>query len=496
MKKSLLTLLLLLSLAPAAWADGVLVDGICYNLNASDLTAEVTNGGTTGRYEGAVTVPATFSHDGSEYRVTAIGEGAFERCSKLEAVTLPATLKRIGSRAFMRTSIESIALPEGLETVGDSAFYYLWSLASVTLPSTLKTIGSYAFANCDGAEINLPASLESVGDYAFYQCGAADLQLPPTLIAVGDYAFSQCYNSNFAIPASLRHIGEGAFAYNSATIELVLPEGVESVGREAFMGFDKLTSLSLPASLTSIGEGAFAACYVLPEIRVAAGNPAYVARGGVLYNRDMTTLLAYPGGRPEVEFAVPAGVTRLAARSFCGADTLASINLGKTLLEMGDYALSLCTALKSVNIPESITALGEGMLSNCIALEYAVLPASLRTIGANAFYGCTGMKNLYCHATTPPDATGDETGDGFGRVFFFDNVKLNVPAGSEDLYRAAAPWSNFTKVQSITTGIAPATTAPAASARYDLAGHRLATPQKGVNIVRRADGTSVKVLEK
>ena len=80
--------------------------------------------------------------------VTNIEEAAFLNCSKLTTVTIPVGVKKIGSHAFARSGLSSVAIPAGIDTISDGAFGDCWNLASITLPSSVKAIGEIAFFAC------------------------------------------------------------------------------------------------------------------------------------------------------------------------------------------------------------------------------------------------------------------------------------------------------------------------------------------------------------
>ena len=145
-------------------------DGIEYRFINGGTEVEVSDG--TEAF-GDVTIPRTVTIYGGTYQVTAIGDGAFMNCSGLQSIILPDTLESIGFQSFRSCDgLSTVVIPSGVENIGTSAFGECSGLSSVILPETLKTIGVYAFIGCSGlTEITIPKEVTTIDDYAFMECG-------------------------------------------------------------------------------------------------------------------------------------------------------------------------------------------------------------------------------------------------------------------------------------------------------------------------------------
>ena len=174
---------------------------------------------------------------------------------------------------------------------------------------------------------------------------------------------------------------------------------VTSIGDEAFFNCTSLTGITLPEGLTTIGDVAFYACWALTQFNVDEANEAYCSDGGVLFNKDKTTLLQYPVGKAETTYAVPTGVTSIA-----------------------EYAFAWCRNLTKISLPES-----------------------LDNIGNVAFNECTNLTEMTVLATTPP-TLGTGAFQNVSRT-----IPVYVPATSLATYQAAEVWSEFTNLQAIGT---------------------------------------------
>ena len=101
-----------------------------------------------------------------------IGSYAFDGCSGLTNLTLPAGITEIGDYAFQHCSgLTSLTLPAGITKIGDYAFQHCSGLTSLNLPAGITRIDDYAFSGCSGlTSLNLPAGITSIGDEAFQNC--------------------------------------------------------------------------------------------------------------------------------------------------------------------------------------------------------------------------------------------------------------------------------------------------------------------------------------
>ena len=153
-------------------------------------------------------------------------------------------------------------------------------------------------------------------------------------------------------------------------------------------------------------------------------NEAYCSDGGVLFNKDKTTLLQYPVGKTETDYAVPASVTSIAEYAFAGSNALTEVTLPEGLTEIAEYAFAWCRKLTKISLPKS-----------------------LDNIGNMAFNECTGLTEMTVLATTPPTLGTD--------VFLNVNrdIPVYVPAESLATYQAAAVWNEFKLQGTSTSGL-------------------------------------------
>lgn len=295
--KSILFLLLVSAVSlnsMAAWVAQEKIQGIYYNLDISNKTAQVSYKNKKD-YSGNIVIPQKIHFKNVTYDVTSIGEWAFSGCLGLNSVVIPNSIAVIGNYAFEDcSSLTTIEIPNSVTSIGEGAFLGCRRLASITLPNSVTSIeastfwgcgvlknisipnsvtsiGNYAFKDCNGLlQITIPNSVTSIGIGCFFSCiSLQNVTVPNSVTSIGERAFENCYTlTNITIPGSLVSIEKGTF-YNCRNLQkMIVPNSVTSIGDRAFENCLSLSNLTLPNSITSIGEKAFANCRKLMSLRV------------------------------------------------------------------------------------------------------------------------------------------------------------------------------------------------------------------------------------
>jgi hypothetical protein len=175
--------------------------------------------------------------------------------------------------------------------------------------------------------------------------------------------------------------------------------------------------------------------------------------------------------------SIPETVRSIGASAFSGCKKLKSITLPSGITKIERSVFAACQSLKSVTIPEGVTIISESAFANCSSLESVAIPSSVTFISPKAFSLCSSLKSIIVKSPTPIDLFND-TFDTFG--------KLYVPEGSKDAYSQSPIWKNFTIIEGTeTTGITnvPTSITQHLTPVFDLSGHSLTAPRKGVNII-------------
>ncbi len=265
--------------------------------------------------------------------------------------------------------ITTVVIADGVTSIGAYAFYSFGKVTSITIPESVTKIGMTAFNACK--------LLTTVA-------------LPSGITAIPDRAFTNCTGlTSITIPANVKTIGSSAFEGCTGLTSIVIPEGVTTIKDKAFASCKGLTSVTIPASVTSIDFSAFENCTNLLNLIIDSNNPNYSSdEFGVLFNKDKTTLIAYPVGSTATSYTVPDTVTTIGANAFKGQTALTKVTIPASVTTIEEYAFYGCSALQNVIFDGEHTALatiGQYAFSECDSLAGITLPDSVTTIGKNAF---------------------------------------------------------------------------------------------------------------
>ena len=193
------------------------------------------------------------------------------------------------------------------------------------------------------------------------------------ITGIGVYAFFDCVNiSSISFPHSLRFIRECAFWFNDKLKTVEIPEGVIYIGESAFHQCTALESISIPASLAVLDGNPFIYCFALTQINISRDNPYFKFVDGVLFSKDMKTLLCYLPKNGDSVYSIPNSVERIA-----------------------DAAFIQCENLTSVVIPEGVTSIGSNAFVYSFGLTNVWIPKSVSLIEGSAFFCCNSLTNIY-----------------------------------------------------------------------------------------------------
>ena len=334
-------------------------------------------------------------------KVTTIGDDAFRSCDSLTHVIIPDNVTSIGKSAFYDCgALESITLSNNITIIKAKTFRSCYSLKSIVIPGYVTTIEREAFSECSSlADVTIPNSVMSIEDFAFFDCSSLDsisveATTPPTL---GGYSFSSsptCYIpcgtlSAYQSSAWAEQVGSFVeqcdgpivdankcgdnlyWAYTDGTLTIT--------GTGDMYNYDYTNNLApwnnvsnniknivLPEGLTSIGEWAFYLCASVTSI------------------------------------SIPEGVTNIGVRAFCNCSNLTSITIPNSVTSIGNRAFYSCYNLASAILSTNLSKIDKYLFGQCRALAAITIPNNVTVIENGAFSGCSSLDSVSIEAITPP----------------------------------------------------------------------------------------------
>ncbi|MEG1529416.1 MAG: leucine-rich repeat protein, partial [Clostridia bacterium] len=384
------------------------IDGNLYSKDGTILVQYAN-----GKAEASFAIPS---------QVTIIGDSAFEACYSLTSMTIPSSVVSIGSVSFLSClNLASVTFEAGsrLTTIGNSAFANCSSLQSITIPLSVDTIGGGAFANCSVLKIYAEAAQKPSGWDNNWKDSANQVVFDSTNTEAKNYEYTTQNNSVILTK------------YNGSGLKIIIPAfigGNVVVGfGEIFKGNTTMQSVQIPQGVTTIAVGAFLGCSSLTSIEVDPANQNFKSIDGNLYSKDGATFLQYAKGKKDGSFAIPQGVSTIAADAFLGCNSLLGVNIpqGVTVIAVG--AFLGCSSLTSIEvdpanpnfksidgnlyskdeatflqyasgktewsfaIPQTVTTIGSYAFSDCNYLGSVTIPLSVQTISSYAFKNCSNL---------------------------------------------------------------------------------------------------------
>jgi hypothetical protein len=384
--------------------------------------------------------------------VTNIAFDSFHNCNSLTAIAVATNNPDYSSAAgvlfdqnqttlltFPEGKAGSYAVPNSVTDIGTYAFYDSTYLTSVALSSNVSTIEDYAFYDTPGlTAITVSTNnlwYSSVAGVLFdksqdtliqYPAGnaATSYTMPESVTNIGMEAFySSASLTNVTLGTNVAIIGGAAFEYCPALASITFPNSVTIIEGDAFAECVSLASINIGTGVTNIGGQAFLGCPSVTAITVATNNPAFSSVGGVLFNKNQTTLYLYPAGGSATSYAVPDSVTNIVQDAFMDAFNLASITLDPNVQTIGDSAFGDCYGLTSITIPNSVTNLGFSTFYNCFNLTDVVIGTGLSSIGFQVFAYCSSLEGVYFTSNAPAMSSDVFDGDSAAIAYYLPGTR-------------------------------------------------------------------------
>ncbi|MGC4019579.1 MAG: Ig-like domain-containing protein [Muricomes sp.] len=235
-----------------------------------------------------------------------------------------------------------------------------------------------------------------IGDYTYEITGSDTVKL----IDYNPFAA----DGNVVVPGTVEYKGvtyrvttigqelEGWWNVTSFTIS----EGIEVIEKGAISRYANLTTLNLPSTLREVYG--FKWLKNLNTVTLAVGNPYFTLSDGVLYNKDMTTLLLYPAKRDGQSFIIPRSVTTIGTFAFSGVQNLTSLDIPDTVVTLGDAAINGADGLGKATVGTGVRKFGMSNFVDCTNLEILTLKGQY-IIEQASISSCPKLKKIVIDGT-------------------------------------------------------------------------------------------------
>ena len=346
-----------------------------------------------------------------------ISAGAFG-CAALEAINIPSNVAYLGGSAFAGTSLKSFDMPNSVTYVGSGAFYCT-PLTSIAISNSIAVLGEKAFVTGDeplnviikdGAtkvwenafmnssvvSVTIPDSVTTIEKRAFYRCeNLQSVTVPSSVTEINSEAFSSTpwYNS---LPDGFVYIGKVLYAWKGAMVQgakLSVKAGTTMITDCAFKNCSNLVGITIPGSVTKIGKEAFSGCTKLSSLRVA--DLAKWLNIDFAYTRYRNSDDYYTDYSSNPLYANTSGGVTL----YVAGKEVTDLVIPNEVEHIPPYAFKNCTEITSAVIPDGITAIDIGTFSGCTGLLSVTIPESETEIDKEAFNDCYSLMDIYFGGT-------------------------------------------------------------------------------------------------
>ncbi len=343
-------------------------------LSEDDKTVELI--GCEKKYEVKLVIPASVSYNGNDYAVTSIGRRAFAYYENLVSVTIPHSVTSIGAFGFSGcTKLIALTIPKSVISIGIDAFSSVKHIINQSECTNKNHWGALAEnGTVDGDFVY--ENNEKTTLLAYIGKGG-DVIIPNGVTSIGKNVFYQCFTLiSVTIPESVTSIGYSAFQYCHNLTSIIIPNGVTSIGDWSLAFCRNLTSVTIPESVTSIGDYAFF------EIKHINYNGTY---------KDNAPWHAISmNGIVDGDFVYEdAAKTKLLAYIGKGGDVI----IPNSVSVIGKYAFLKCYNLTAITIPNSVTSIEDGAFNQCYSLTSVTIPNSVTSIGWVSFFNVKHIIN-------------------------------------------------------------------------------------------------------
>lgn len=237
--------------------------------------------------------------------------------------------------------------------------------------------------------------VRTIGDpnkniYPFTNKSIKRVTLPEGAVTIRNNAFINCRNlTEFNIPSTVKFIEGGAFVQTGVK-QVSIPASVVTMGPPCAIDSGMVDFPEVLAE--SDADNCFHSSTNLASISVEPSNAFFASKDGVLFKKDMKTLVAYPSGK-RGSYTISQGVTNVGPSAFGGAVNLTRVAAPRGVARISEMAFEGCESLENVALTEGLQEIGTMAFARCVKLQKIEIPATVTNIASGAFLDCVNLKN-------------------------------------------------------------------------------------------------------
>lgn len=293
-----------------------------------------------------------------------INYGAFSRCESFTEITLPASLEYLGNSAFEScSSLEKVTFEQGIKITAlrDYTFRACTSLKEITVPEGVTSIGYKTFAECTSlAKITLPDTVKTIGQYAF------PTPTDPPIAGTNGYWFSVSKWGVFTADEIPAEVAETYIAVNPANKVTYNPNGgMFTKGPRKEAGLYVPDTDKLVKTWDELVSGG-----IIKVEGTTITDTNLTLEGDLVIPEGITTIGmdAFENETKLIGVFMPESLTNIYSEGFDSCTNLKEVVLSNTITSIQSYAFKGCNELESIYIPESVTAINYNAFEGCTAL--------------------------------------------------------------------------------------------------------------------------------
>ena len=275
-----------------------------------------------------------------------------------------------------------------------------------------------------------------------YNSSIKNVIIDDGVTSIGDYAFASCTGlTSVTIPDAVTSIGNYAFSGCSGLTSVIIPDAVTSIGSSAFSRCSGLKNVTIGNSVVSIGKNAFEYCSNIIEVQWNAercSNFAPTINNPNTYNPtyDFSSLPFYSAKGKIKSFEFGDKVERIPNYLCYEVLNLVSLTIPDAVTSIGNYAFSGCSGLTSLTMGNAVTSIGESAFKGCSGFKTLTIPDQVEKIGRYAFKDCSDLYEIEFKGLIPPTTTVASGRYDFRSEDIPSSALIIVPCGTSALYGA------------------------------------------------------------